>query len=209
MGRNHILERMIIELVTLFRELPSLIKEMAENMYQSLLKINSFDGYPLVDRVKKLINRIKVFIDDVKSDILGFYHVSSSWQRNDLNINNYVCFPLTTANSLMLFISFTLLNLTFNISECYLFIERGWCNHSLLTIRWKRNKGRIWGYRRFMEILGKPNSFFSWHGECDAQVIILCFAWFISWLNIVKQKWLCISNLGIYPLKEQAGFVCL
>lgn len=78
MGRNHILERMIIELVTLFRELPSLIKEMAENMYQSLLKINSFDGYPLGDRVKKLINRIKVFIDDVKSDILGFYHVSSS-----------------------------------------------------------------------------------------------------------------------------------
>lgn len=77
MGRNHILEKMIIELVTLFRELPSLIKEMAEKMYQSLLKINSFDGYPLVDRVKKLINRIKVFIDDVKSDILGFYHVSN------------------------------------------------------------------------------------------------------------------------------------
>lgn len=78
MGRNHILEKMITELVSLFRELPSLIKEMAENMYQSLLKINSFDGYPLADRVKKLINRIKVFIDDVKSDILGFYHVSSS-----------------------------------------------------------------------------------------------------------------------------------
>lgn len=78
MGRNHTLERMIIELVTFFGQLPSLIKEMAKNMYQSLLKINSFDGYPLADRVKKLINRIKVFIDDVKSDIFGFYHVSSS-----------------------------------------------------------------------------------------------------------------------------------
>lgn len=95
----------------------------------------------------------------------------------------------------------------FHISVFYPFIERGWCNYSLLTIRWKRNKRRIWAYRRFMEILGKSNSFFSWHGECDAQVIILCFVRFVSWLNIVIQKWLCISNEGMYPLWEQAGFV--
>ena len=76
MGRNHILEKMIVDLVALFKELPSLIKEMAENLYHSMLKLNSFDGYPLVDRVKKLINRIRVFIDDVKADIFGFYHVS-------------------------------------------------------------------------------------------------------------------------------------
>nr|XP_022345803.1 uncharacterized protein LOC111138229 [Crassostrea virginica] len=74
MGRNHILEKMIVDLVALFKELPSLIKEMAENLYHSMLKLNSFDGYPLVDRVKKLINRIRVFIDDVKADIFGFYH---------------------------------------------------------------------------------------------------------------------------------------
>jgi hypothetical protein len=77
MGRNHILEKMITDLVRLLKELPSLIKEMAENIWNSMLKIKSFDGYPLADRVKKLINRIKVFIDDVKGDILGFYHVSS------------------------------------------------------------------------------------------------------------------------------------
>lgn len=76
MGRKHILEKMIKDLVRLLKELPSLIKEMAENIWNSMLKIKNFDGYPLADRVKKLINRIKVFIDDVKGDILGFYHVS-------------------------------------------------------------------------------------------------------------------------------------
>ncbi|XP_061197209.1 uncharacterized protein LOC133205414 [Saccostrea echinata] len=74
MGRNHILEKMITDLVQLLKDLPSVIKEMAENIWKSLKKINNFDGNPLVDRVKKLINRIKVFIDDVKGDILGFYH---------------------------------------------------------------------------------------------------------------------------------------
>lgn len=95
----------------------------------------------------------------------------------------------------------------FAISECYLFIERGWCNHGILTIRWKRNKGRIWAYRRFMEILGKPNSFFSWHGECDAQVMISCFVRFISWLKLLKRNdnafqmkeyTLCKNKLGLF-----------
>lgn len=84
MGRNHLLEKMIVELVALFKELPSLIKEMAENLYHSMLKLNSFDGYPLVERVKKLINRIRVFIDDVKADIFGFYHVSVTQFMNYL-----------------------------------------------------------------------------------------------------------------------------
>ncbi|XP_062567667.1 uncharacterized protein LOC134229900 [Saccostrea cucullata] len=74
MGRNHVLEKMITDLVQLLKDLPSLIKEMAENVWKSLQKINNFDGNPLADRVKKLINRVKVFIDDVKGDILGFYH---------------------------------------------------------------------------------------------------------------------------------------
>ena len=69
---------LVNEIVKIFKDLPSIIEKIVNAVIDSFSKIKSFDGYPLVTKFKALVTRVMTFITDIKSDVLGFYHVSSN-----------------------------------------------------------------------------------------------------------------------------------
>lgn len=55
--------------------LPSIVLNIAKRVAEEYKKMSTLDGYPLVNEIRKLVERIASFIGDIQDDILGFYHV--------------------------------------------------------------------------------------------------------------------------------------
>lgn len=68
--------QLVNELIQIFKSLPNTIYKIVESVEKAYTILIDYDGYPLIDRFKKVINRVTTFINDVKSDVLEFYHVS-------------------------------------------------------------------------------------------------------------------------------------
>ncbi|CAG2189852.1 unnamed protein product [Mytilus edulis] len=66
--------QLVKEIIQIFKNLPDIIHKIVESVKTAYHKLIDFDGSPLIDRFKKVINRVTNFITDVKSDVLGFYH---------------------------------------------------------------------------------------------------------------------------------------
>ncbi|CAG2238525.1 unnamed protein product [Mytilus edulis] len=66
--------QLVKEIIKIFKNLPDIIHKIVESVVAAYNKLIDYDGYPLIDRFKKVINRVTNFITDVKSDVLGFYH---------------------------------------------------------------------------------------------------------------------------------------
>ncbi|XP_063447918.1 uncharacterized protein LOC134727466 [Mytilus trossulus] len=66
--------QLVKEIIKIFKNLPDIIHKIVESVVAAYYKLIDYDGYPLIDRFKKVISRVTTFINDVKSDVLGFYH---------------------------------------------------------------------------------------------------------------------------------------
>jgi ferritin-like protein len=55
---------------------PEIIMKIVDKVKETYKKFTDFDGFPLVNAFKRLVNRITTFISDIQSDVLEFYHVS-------------------------------------------------------------------------------------------------------------------------------------
>ncbi|CAC5398107.1 unnamed protein product [Mytilus coruscus] len=66
--------QLVKEIIQIFKNLPDIIHDIVESVVTAYNKLIDYDGYPLIDRFKKVVNRVKTFINDIKSDVLGFYH---------------------------------------------------------------------------------------------------------------------------------------
>ena len=76
MVRDMTFVQIVKEIVNLFKHLPEIIMTIVEKVKETYKKLTDFDGFPLINAFKRLVNRITTFISDIKSDVLEFYHVS-------------------------------------------------------------------------------------------------------------------------------------
>ena len=76
MVRDMTFVQIVKEIVELFKHIPEIIMKIVDKVKETYKKLTDFDGFPLINAFKRLVNRITTFISDIKSDVLEFYHVS-------------------------------------------------------------------------------------------------------------------------------------
>ncbi|XP_033747032.1 uncharacterized protein LOC117332256 [Pecten maximus] len=68
------IQKLFSSLVTAVKNLPKVIKAAADKFVALMRKVADFGGLPWLDDIKRLVVRVKTFIEDVRDDIMGFYN---------------------------------------------------------------------------------------------------------------------------------------
>ncbi|XP_060074374.1 uncharacterized protein LOC132554093 [Ylistrum balloti] len=68
------IQKMFNSLVLAVKNLPQVIKSAADKFVALMRKVADFGGLPWLDDMKRLVVRVKTFIEDVRDDIMGFYN---------------------------------------------------------------------------------------------------------------------------------------
>ncbi|XP_069134862.1 uncharacterized protein [Argopecten irradians] len=68
------IQKMFNSLVSAVKNLPQVIKAAADKFVALMKKVADFGGLPWLDDIKRVVVRVKTFIEDVRDDIMGFYN---------------------------------------------------------------------------------------------------------------------------------------
>ncbi|XP_069134802.1 uncharacterized protein [Argopecten irradians] len=68
------IQKLFNSLVSAVKNLPQVIKAAADKFVALMKKVADFGGLPWLDDIKRIVVRVKTFIEDVRDDIMGFYN---------------------------------------------------------------------------------------------------------------------------------------
>ncbi|XP_013394005.1 uncharacterized protein LOC106161555, partial [Lingula anatina] len=68
------LQGLFNEIVKAIRNLPNAVKELLDNLKQFVIEISDYEGLPWIAAMKRVVRRVRHFVEDVQTDILGFYN---------------------------------------------------------------------------------------------------------------------------------------
>lgn len=68
------------DFIKAMKDLPLAVKKLIENLTNFFKEISDYEGLPWIAAIKRVVNRIRFFIEDVQADIMGFYNVNTRYR---------------------------------------------------------------------------------------------------------------------------------
>lgn len=73
--KNGGIQKLFNDIVDFIKNLPQILKKIAEDFVKFVMEAVDFGGFPIIQKIKNIVIKIRTFIEDVQEDVMGFYHV--------------------------------------------------------------------------------------------------------------------------------------
>lgn len=72
---NKGIEYIVNKIIEVIRNVPLILKNLIQKAVDAVMKVVEYGGTPWIDQIKKIVTKIRYFVEDVKEDITNFYSV--------------------------------------------------------------------------------------------------------------------------------------
>lgn len=72
---NKGIEYIVNKIIEVIRNVPLILKNLIQKAVDAVMKVVEYGGAPWIDQIKKIVTKIRYFVEDVKEDITNFYSV--------------------------------------------------------------------------------------------------------------------------------------
>lgn len=74
---NQGIEYIVNKIIEVVRNVPLILENLIHKAVDAVMKVVEYGGIPWIDQIKKIVTKIRYFVEDIKEDITNFYSVNT------------------------------------------------------------------------------------------------------------------------------------